>query len=85
MEFNSWADLLDFYKKNLMKEKPESVRFIMDRHDDQKIIVYIENEDTQTAKAFSATLTFTDKVELVMIFGFHFFPTKLFKLTEVNC
>ena len=82
MEFNSWEALLSFYKNNLMKEKPDSVRFIMDRHDDQEIIAYMENEDQTTAKPFSATLTFTDKVDLVMIFGFHFFPTKLFKLSD---
>ena len=84
MEFDSWDSLLNFYKQFLMKDrKPKQVRFIMDRHDDQKIIAYMEDEEMQTVKEFTATLTFgTGFLDLVMLFGFHFFPTKLFKLEE---
>ena len=63
-----------------MKEKPESVRFIMNRQDTQNIIGYIENEDGNTATALSATLTFSGSPEWIIIFGFHFYQTKLFKL-----
>ena len=86
MEFDSWDSLLNFYNEYLKKDKnPKKVRFLMDRDDEEKVIGYIEDEGTEEAstKEFTATLTFpTTGINWVMMFGFHFFPTKLFELEE---
>ena len=86
MEFESWDALLSCYLQFLKKpEKQQNgVRFIMDRHDDQKILGYIEDDDEKHGyKEFVANLTFnTYPLQYVMIGGFHFFPTKVFQLNE---
>ena len=93
MDFSSWNDVKGFYKHFMMKEPISCVYFIMDRHDDNRLIGFIERteEGHYKFKECIGYLHFTPHVipQLTMfpILGFHFFPCKKVlaeELKEIN-
>ena len=83
MEFFSWNELIEFYYKYLQKGYPKSVYFIMDRHDHDQLLGFLEFNEAEEeirSESFTAKLRFPYTPEYKAFYGLTFYPCKCFLL-----